>query len=92
MPKIEITQSHKDTAAVPRTSWTPSTRSWPSSTASTSRWVSDTEAKVERTGASGHHQDRADEVRVNMDLSFALSPIKGKVEEKIKDELKKLFG
>ena len=31
-------------------------------------------------------------IRVNLDLAFVLSPMKGKIEEKIREELKKLFG
>ena len=92
MPKLEITHPHKDTAADAKTKLDKLSQELSSKYGLTSKWVSDTEAKVERTGASGTIKIEPTLVKVHLDLSFALSPIKGKVEEKIKEELKKLFG
>jgi putative polyhydroxyalkanoate system protein len=50
-------------------------------------WVSAREANIKRTGASGKITVEDTKVRVFLDLSFALSPLKGKVEERIKREL-----
>lgn len=50
-------------------------------------WKSPTVAEVKRTGASGTISCEPGKVCVALDLSFALTPIKGKVEERIKSEL-----
>jgi putative polyhydroxyalkanoate system protein len=92
MPKLEITHPHKDTAAAAKAKLDKLNQELSSKYGLTSKWVSDTEAKVERTGASGTIKIEPSLVRVALDLSFALSPIKGKVEEKIKEELAKLFA
>ena len=92
MPKLEITQSHKLSAAEAKTKLESLCKRLSDKYGLTSKWHSDTEAKVERTGASGTIKIEPAQVKVNLDLSFALTPIKGKVEEKIKDELKKLFA
>ncbi len=92
MPKLEITQSHTVTAAEAKQKLDTLSKDLADKYGLTSQWVSDTEAKVERTGASGTIKIEQSAVRVNLDLSFALTPIKGTVETKIKDELKKLFG
>jgi putative polyhydroxyalkanoate system protein len=92
MPKLEITQSHSGTAAEAKTKLDTLAKELSDKYGLSSKWLSDTEAKVERTGATGAIKIEPKQVKVNLDLSFALTPIKGKVEEKIKEELKKLFG
>lgn len=52
------------------------------------KWVSDREATLKRTGVSGKIQLLEDKVAVLLDLSFALLPMKGKIEERIQRELK----
>ena len=42
-------------------------------------------------GANGTINIEPNQVRVNLDLSFVLSPMKDTIEKKIKDELAKLF-
>ncbi len=91
MPKLEITQSHTVTAAEAKQKLDTLSKDLADKYGLTSKWVSETEAKVERSGASGTIKIEQSAVRVNLDLSFALTPIKGTVETKIKDELKKLF-
>ena len=92
MPKLEITQSHNVTADEAKKRIDELNSKLGSEYGLTSKWHSPTEAKVERTGATGNIKIEASRVVVNLDLSFALTPVKGKIENKIKDELKKLFG
>src|SRR5579862_1591539 len=51
------------------------------------RWVSDREAAVKRTGVTGKITCTESKVTVFLDLSFALTPLKGKVENRVKQEL-----
>ena len=92
MPKLNITQSHTGTAEEAKTKLDTLAKELSDKYGLTSKWTSDTEAKVERTGATGTITIEPKQVNVFLDLSFALTPIKGKVEEKIKEELKKLFA
>jgi putative polyhydroxyalkanoate system protein len=50
-------------------------------------WTNDREAALKRTGVTGKIQVQDTRVSVLLDLSFALLPIKGKIEERIKREL-----
>jgi putative polyhydroxyalkanoate system protein len=52
------------------------------------RWTSDREASLKRTGVSGTIKVAEDKVAVLLDLSFALIPLKGKIQERIAQELK----
>lgn len=52
-----------------------------------SSWKSATLAEVKGTGASGTITCEAGKVSVMIDLSFALSPLKSKIEDKVKREL-----
>jgi putative polyhydroxyalkanoate system protein len=52
------------------------------------RWVSDTEASVKRTGVSGKITCLPDKVSVFLDLTFVLAPLKEKVENRVRQELK----
>jgi putative polyhydroxyalkanoate system protein len=51
------------------------------------RWTSEREATVKRTGVSGTIQCGEGKVTVTLDLSFALLPLKGKIDERIRKEL-----
>ena len=51
-------------------------------------WVSPTEAQVKRTGVTGKITCTNDRVAVFLDLSFVLSPLKDKVENRVRTELK----
>jgi putative polyhydroxyalkanoate system protein len=55
-------------------------------------WVTPTEAQVKRTGVSGKITITDAKVSVFLDLAFVLTPLKGKVEQRVKDELKKTLG
>jgi putative polyhydroxyalkanoate system protein len=52
-----------------------------------SRWTTATEAEVKGKGASGKITCMPNKVSVFIDLSFALTPLKGKIEEKVQKEL-----
>lgn len=52
------------------------------------KWTSDREATLKRTGVSGVIKVGEDKVAVLLDLSFALLPMKGKIQERIARELK----
>ncbi len=92
MPKVEITHKHSVTASEAKEKLIQLSQDLSEKYGLTSKWVSDTLAKVERTGASGTITIEPNLIKVAIDLSFALTPIKGTVEEKIKKELTKLFG
>jgi putative polyhydroxyalkanoate system protein len=51
------------------------------------RWVSDREANVKRTGVSGKITCTESKVTVALDLSFMLSPLKEKIEHRVRSEL-----
>lgn len=55
-------------------------------------WRSDTEATFKRTGASGTISCQPGRVVITVDLSFALTPLKGKVENRIREELQKALA
>ncbi len=50
-------------------------------------WRTPTEADVKGTGATGKITCGADRVSVMIDLSFALTPLKGKIEDRVRREL-----
>jgi len=52
------------------------------------RWVSDREASLKRTGVTGKIQVGEDKVAVLLDISFALIPMKGRIQDRIQRELK----
>lgn len=58
----------------------------------TTEWTSPTEAELKRTGASGKITCGATKVSVSVDLSFAFTPIRGKVEERVRTELQKALA
>lgn len=89
MPKIEIKQSHNLTPEEARKRMEQLNQELGSKYSLTSTWISPTEAKVERTGATGSIRIEPKQVSVVLDLSFALSPLKGSVEAKIKELLQK---
>ena len=52
------------------------------------KWLNDREASLKRTGVSGTITVGDNKVAVLLDLSFALLPMKGKIQERIARELK----
>ena len=92
MPKMTIEQAHKLSAEDARKCIEGLNRDLSDKYGLTSCWLSDTEAKVERTGATGNIKIEPQRVVVNLDLSFALSPLKGKIESRIRETLAQLFA
>lgn len=91
MPKVEISQSHNVTAEEAKKRLQQLSEGLKSKYDLSSNWVSDTEVQVKRTGATGNIKIEPTAVKVFLDLSFALTPMKSTIENKIKEELKKLF-
>ena len=56
------------------------------------RWGADGKGTFSRTGASGTIVCEPNQVVVNVDLSFALTPVKGQIETRIRDELSKVLA
>jgi len=52
------------------------------------KWTGDREAALKRTGVTGVIKILEDRVSVLLDISFALIPVKGKIQERIERELK----
>jgi putative polyhydroxyalkanoate system protein len=52
------------------------------------QWTGEREATLKRTGVSGKITLHDAKVAVLLDLSFALLPLKGKIQERIEHELK----
>ena len=55
-------------------------------------WTSPTEARVRRPGASGWLKIEPSQVGVHIDLSFALTPLRGRIESEIRRRLAELFA
>jgi putative polyhydroxyalkanoate system protein len=92
MPKLNIEQSHKMPADEARKCLDSLSKDLADKYGLTCKWLSDTEAKVERTGATGNIKIEPQRVLVNLDLSFALTPLKGTIESRIREELSRLFA
>jgi putative polyhydroxyalkanoate system protein len=92
MPKLQIEHPHALEPAEVKRRLDALNRTLADKYGIEARWTSDTEATFKRAGASGSIRTLPDRVVVDIDLSFALSPVKGKVESKIRDELKRALG
>jgi putative polyhydroxyalkanoate system protein len=55
-------------------------------------WVSPTVVEVRRSGASGTLRIEPDRIRVQVDLSFVLTPLRAEIESRIRRELVDLFA
>ncbi len=91
MPKVNIEQAHNVPATDAKKRLDTLSQDLSDKYGLTVKWLTDTEAKIERTGVTGIIKIEAQRVLLNLDLSFALTPLKGKIETRIRDELKKLF-
>lgn len=54
-------------------------------------WTSPTVAEVRRAGAGGTLRIEPSRVAVHIDLSFALTPLRGRIESEIRSRLAELF-
>lgn len=91
MAKIEISYPHSVTAEEARKRIDSLNQELGNKYGLTSSWVSDTEAKVERSGATGNIKIEPNQISVLIDLSFMMGAFKGPIEERIKQELDRLF-
>ena len=55
-------------------------------------WTSPTEVRVSRTGASGRLKIEPSRVVAHIDLSFALTPLCGRIESELRRRLAELFA
>lgn len=58
----------------------------------TPTWTSPTQVEVRRAGGSGWLRIEPDRVDVHIDLSFALTPLRGRIESEIRGRLATLFA
>jgi putative polyhydroxyalkanoate system protein len=87
MPKLNIEKKHSLGAAEARKRLDAMSAKLSEKYGLQSTWKNETEAEVKGTGATGKISIGADKVTVFIDLSFALTPLKGKIEEKVTREL-----
>jgi putative polyhydroxyalkanoate system protein len=92
MPKLTIEQSHDLEPAQVRTRLEALNARLAEKYGLDAKWKSDTEAVFDRTGATGTIQVRPGKVQINIDLSFALTPLRSKIETRIREELAKALG
>ena len=92
MPKMTIEKSHQLPADEVRKRLDSLSETLSTKYGIDAEWKSNTEAVFKRTGASGSIHCLADKVVVNVDLSFALTPMKSQVEGRIRHELEKALG
>ncbi len=55
-------------------------------------WKNEREVTLKRTGLKGMAEVKDSSVLVDLDLSFVLSPVKGKIESRLKEKLKEELG
>ncbi len=55
-------------------------------------WRSPTEVEITRSGASGTLRIEPRQIRVDIELSFALTMLRGRIEEQVRHELGSLFA
>lgn len=91
MAKLQISQSHNVTVAEAHQRIDALNKDLGEKYGLTSRWVNETEATVERTGAKGTIKILANLITIELDLSFAMSPLKGTIEKRIKEVLESKF-
>ena len=92
MPKIMIEESHSLPPTEVRRRLEAMSAELSSQYGIDSHWISETEAEIKRTGATGKISCTDSRVCVSLDLSFALSPLKGKIEAGVRSKLKKTLG
>ena len=92
MPKVNVEQPHSLSVPEARLKLDQLGQELADKYGLTVSWPKETEASVKRTGATGTIRIGATSVVVDLDLSFALTPIKSTVEDKIRSELQRLFA
>jgi putative polyhydroxyalkanoate system protein len=87
MPKFTVERSHNLSVEDVKTRLQALSDKLSAKYGLSAQWKSATEAEVKGTGASGKITCSANKVSVFIDLSFALTPLKGKIEDKVTREL-----
>jgi putative polyhydroxyalkanoate system protein len=87
MPKIDLSQSHALPIAEVRRRVDEVKGELESKYGLACKWDSDTQMSVSGKGVTGTIKVQPAVVAVNLDLSFLLSPMKGKIEERLKTQL-----
>jgi putative polyhydroxyalkanoate system protein len=91
MPSLDITQPHTVTAEEARRRLEQFNQELQERYGLVPTWTSATQAKIERAGARGTLTIEPAQIRVHIDLPLTFSPLKGKVEARIRRELVQLF-
>lgn len=92
MPKITIEQTHALSPDEAHRRLDALNRQLSAKYGIDAKWQSTTQANFKGMGASGSIVCSPGKVSVNVDLSFALTPVKGKVESRIRAELEKALA
>jgi putative polyhydroxyalkanoate system protein len=92
VPKFEIVQSHSVTVQEARRRLERFSALVADRYGLTPTWISPVKATIERTGAHGTLEIEGDQIRVNIDLPFALALFREKIESRIRRELGYLFA
>lgn len=87
MPKLQIEQSHSLPLEEVKKRLQDLADSLAAKYGIEANWVSETEANVKRTGVTGKILCTAEKVSVFLDLSFVLSPMRDKVESRVRQKL-----
>ena len=87
MPKVNIEQPHSLPIEEVRTRLQTLADKLAGKYGVEATWVSPTEAQIKRTGVTGKMSCSPSKVTVFLDLSFVLSPLKDKVESRVREEL-----
>jgi putative polyhydroxyalkanoate system protein len=91
MPKLAVVQPHSVAPEEARKRIEDLGRDLGEKYGISSEWTSGTQATLKGRGASGLVTIEPAAVRVALDLSFALTPMKGAIEARVKQELQRLF-
>lgn len=87
MPTIKISQGHTLDAAEAKKRLETLSEQLGTEYGINAKWKNDTLAEVSRSGLSGSIKIEPKQVLVDLDLSFVMSPLKGKIEERVKAKL-----
>jgi putative polyhydroxyalkanoate system protein len=88
MPKVTIDHAHRLTVEEARQRLQALADKLAAKYGVDARWTSPNESTLKGTGFSGKITCTEGKVSVFIDLSFALTPVRGKIEERIREELK----
>jgi putative polyhydroxyalkanoate system protein len=87
MPRIKIEHPHSMDLQVVREKMEKSLNSLAAKHDITVTWKDDKHVDLKRSGLKGTAEIREKSVCVDLDLSFVLSPLKGKIEQRLREKL-----